>query len=90
MITAKENVGLLDDLLYVHLAAPSKQSIVRARKQFRDIRGFGYPITDDHLQANLTPHTERPVTPPAPSPEQAEPRTASPDEGSKADGNQHT
>jgi DNA sulfur modification protein DndB len=30
MITAKENVGLLDDLLYAHLAAPSKQSIARA------------------------------------------------------------
>jgi DNA sulfur modification protein DndB len=66
MITAKENVGLLDDLLYVHLAASSKQSIVRARKQFKDIRGFVYPVTDQHLQANLTPHTEHREPPPTP------------------------
>ena len=61
MITAKENVGLLDILLYVHLAASSKASIVKARKQFRDIRGFAYPISDDHLQANLTPHAEHSI-----------------------------
>jgi DNA sulfur modification protein DndB len=39
MITAKENVDLLDDLLYVHLAASSKEAIKRARKEFRQIRG---------------------------------------------------
>jgi DNA sulfur modification protein DndB len=59
MITAKENVGLLDDLLYVHLAASSKQAIAKARKQYRDVRGVAYPISDQQLQANLTPHTEK-------------------------------
>lgn len=58
MITSKENTKLLDDLLYVHLAASSKQSIVKSRKQFRDVRGFAYPVSESQLQANLTPHTE--------------------------------
>jgi DNA sulfur modification protein DndB len=59
MITAKENVDLLDDLLYVHLAASSKEAIKRARKEFRQIRGSQYPINEDELQKNLTPHTEK-------------------------------
>ena len=71
MITAKENTQLLDDLIYVHLAAASKQSIIKVRKQFRDVRGVNYPVTDTQLQANLTPHTEnrsapqRDLVPPA-------------------------
>lgn len=59
MIGAKENVEALDDLLYVHLAASSKQAIVRARKQYRDLRGVAYPVTEDKLAANLIPHVER-------------------------------
>ena len=64
MITAKENTQLLDDLLYVHIAASSKQSIVKARKQFRDVRGVAYPVTEQALQVNLTPHTENRTVPP--------------------------
>lgn len=55
MITAKENVDLLRDLLYVHLAAPSKQSIVKVRRQFREIRESQYPISAADLEVNLTP-----------------------------------
>jgi DNA sulfur modification protein DndB len=59
MITAKENAGLLDDLLYAHLAASSKQSITKVRKQFKDVRGATYPFSEQELQENLTPHTEK-------------------------------
>jgi DNA sulfur modification protein DndB len=58
MITAKENVGLLDDLLYAHLAAPSKQFITKTRRLFREVRGTTYPVSEQQLQANLTPHAE--------------------------------
>jgi DNA sulfur modification protein DndB len=75
MITAKENVGLLDDLLYVHLAAPSKQAITKARRTYREVRGTAYPISDQDLQANLTPHAEnRTVLPDlVPTPDAGEP-----------------
>jgi DNA sulfur modification protein DndB len=69
IINSKENVELLDDLLYVHIAASSKQSIVKARKQFKDIRGSIYPLSEQQLQINLTPHTEnRTVIPDVVSP----------------------
>lgn len=58
MISSKDNAELLRDLLYVHLAAPSKQSITRARKQYKDLRGTAYPISEDVLLKQLTPHTE--------------------------------
>jgi DNA sulfur modification protein DndB len=63
MVTAKENVHLLDDLLYVHLAAPSKQAVVRARKSFKDLRGMQYPLSAEQLEANLTPHAESRLLP---------------------------
>jgi DNA sulfur modification protein DndB len=58
MIGAKENTQLLDDLLYVHLAAPSKQSITKARRQFKEVRGENYPVSEQDLLANLAPHTD--------------------------------
>lgn len=45
MISSKDNAEVLHDLLYVHLAAPSKQSITRARKLFKDLRGTAYPVS---------------------------------------------
>jgi DNA sulfur modification protein DndB len=84
MITAKENVGLLDDLLYVHLAAPSKQAITKARRTYREVRGTAYPISDQDLQANLTPHAEnRTVLPDlVPTPDTGEPEAEhTPDTG---------
>jgi DNA sulfur modification protein DndB len=59
MVGAKENTELLDNLLYVHLAASSKEAIKRARKDFKDIRGTQYPVSEEDLQKNLTPHTEK-------------------------------
>jgi DNA sulfur modification protein DndB len=58
IVNAKENVKLLDDLLYAHIAASSKQSIIKVRKQFKEIRGISYPVSEQQLQQNLTPHTE--------------------------------
>jgi DNA sulfur modification protein DndB len=58
MIGAKENAELLRDLLYVHLAAPTKQAITRARKQYKELRGSPYPVSEEALQEHLTPHTE--------------------------------
>jgi|ERR1035438_696945 DNA sulfur modification protein DndB len=53
MVTAKENVALLVDLLYVHLAPPSLQAIKRARKNYRELVRVGYPITEEALAVNL-------------------------------------
>ncbi|WP_017963187.1 DNA sulfur modification protein DndB [Rhizobium leguminosarum] len=58
MLTAKENAELLHDLLYVHLAPSSKQSVVRARKAFKDLRAANYPISEEELLKNLVPHEE--------------------------------
>ncbi len=58
MISSKDNTELLRDLLYIHLAPPSKQSITRARKQFKDIQGVAYPVAEEALLKQLTPHTE--------------------------------
>lgn len=61
MITAKENVELLDNLIYCHLAASSKDSIKRARKEYKELRSVVYPFTEEQLQVHLTPHTEKRV-----------------------------
>ena len=53
MITAKENVLLLVDLLYVNLAPPSLQAIKRARRTYRDLIHTVYPVAEDTLAANL-------------------------------------
>jgi len=46
MISAKENAELLNALLLCHIAPQSKQEIVRARKSFKEIRGFNYPVSE--------------------------------------------
>ena len=53
MITAKENVELLDELFEVHLAAASKQAIIRARKSYKEIRGQTYPVSEEFLQKGI-------------------------------------
>jgi DNA sulfur modification protein DndB len=58
MISAKDNSELLRSLLYVHIAAPSKQAVVRARKSYKEIIGSNYPISEETLSAQLVPHTE--------------------------------
>lgn len=61
MITAKENVELLDDLIYCHIAPPSRQGIQKARKQFKLLRGLNYPVSEESMLAHLAPHTPLPA-----------------------------
>lgn len=53
MITAKENVALLVELLYVHLAPPSLQAIKRARRTYRELIHSAYPIGEEALASKL-------------------------------------
>lgn len=53
MITAKENVELLNQLLLCHLSPSSRQSIIRARKEFKAVRGFNYPASEDELATGI-------------------------------------
>lgn len=58
MISAKENADVLRDLLQVHLAAPSKQSVTRARRAYKELKGSAYPVSEDDLFQNLVPQNE--------------------------------
>jgi hypothetical protein len=49
MIPGKENANLLGDLLHVHIAPKSMQAIKRARKNYKDLRGQQYPLTEEDL-----------------------------------------
>jgi DNA sulfur modification protein DndB len=53
MLTGKEFTELLFDLLLCHLAPPSKQAIKKARKEFKEIRSFQYPVSEEELFARL-------------------------------------
>jgi DNA sulfur modification protein DndB len=53
MITAKENVELLEDLLRIHLAPTSKADITRARKMFKEVRQKQYPIAQEDLEKGI-------------------------------------
>jgi DNA sulfur modification protein DndB len=61
MVTAKENVTLLDDLVYAHVAAPSKQFIINARKEYKQVRGSVYPVSEEDLLVNLINHSKKVV-----------------------------
>ncbi|MBW3635432.1 MAG: DGQHR domain-containing protein [Armatimonadetes bacterium] len=62
MLGGKENTVLLDELLHIHLAPPSKQRIIATRKKFKAIRGTTYPVSDEELIQRL------PIGEVAPSP----------------------
>ncbi len=64
MLTGKENTELLCELLHVHIAPTSAQAIKRARKNFKDVRGVQYPVSEDELVKRV-PDVE-PSPPPAP------------------------
>ena len=64
MLTGKDNTNLLDDLLLAHLAPASLQSIKRARKAFKDVRGSVYPVSEEELAKRVP--AEEPPPPPAP------------------------
>jgi DNA sulfur modification protein DndB len=53
MLTGKDNTNLLNNLLHVHIAPTSQQSIKRARKEFKDVRGSQYPISEEDLAEGI-------------------------------------
>jgi DNA sulfur modification protein DndB len=53
MISGKDFNELLFDLLLCHIAPPSKQAIKKARKEFKEIRGFQYPVSEEEMFARL-------------------------------------
>lgn len=52
MLTGKDNVEVLVQLLHAHIAPSSVASIKRARKAFRDVLGVNYPVSEEDLQAH--------------------------------------
>src|SRR5439155_13233088 len=64
MLVGKENSDLLCELLHAHLAPTSAQAIKRARKNFKDIRGKQYPVTEEDLAKRLP--AEEPPPPATP------------------------
>ena len=49
MLTGKENTLLLEELLKIHICPLSMQQIKRARKNYKDVRGVNYPVSDSDL-----------------------------------------
>lgn len=62
MLTGKNNTELLCELLHVHIAPASQQAIKRARKNFKDVRGSQYPVSEEDLAKRLST-----VEPPPPA-----------------------
>ena len=53
MLTGKDNTVLLDTLLHAHLAPATLQEIKRARKNYKDVRGQNYPISEEELAGHI-------------------------------------
>lgn len=58
MFGSKEFSNLLDELLLAHIAPVSKQSIRRARKNYKELIGAQYPITDEKMFSNIVSEEE--------------------------------
>lgn len=53
MIAGKDFSDLLLSLLHVHLAPPSLAAIKNARKNYRNLRGANYPVSEEALKDGL-------------------------------------
>lgn len=53
MTVGKENTELLSSLLHAHLAPASTQLIKKVRREFKDVRGLSYPISEEKLAQAL-------------------------------------
>lgn len=53
MLTNREFVSLLENILKIHLAPKNKSEIKKVRKDFLELKGSPYPVQEDLLQANL-------------------------------------
>ena len=58
MMTGKEHAELLGNLLYAHLAPPSKEFIRRTRAEFRQLIKMEYPYKAADLEELLVEHKE--------------------------------
>jgi DNA sulfur modification protein DndB len=64
MLVGKEHTESLCELLHAHIAPTSGQAIKRARKNFKDVCGFQYPVAEEELAKRLP--AEEPPPPAAP------------------------
>lgn len=53
MITAKENKGLLVQLLHAHIAPETILVIQEARQEFLNVKGQQYPVSEDELSKGI-------------------------------------
>lgn len=53
MLTGRDHVSLLDDLLIAHIAPNSKSEIKRALSKFKEVRGDKYKISEEELAKNI-------------------------------------
>ena len=49
MIAGKDHSNLLDDLLRIHLVPGPKSRVKAARRQYKDLRGSNYAVSEDDL-----------------------------------------
>lgn len=59
MISNADNTNLLDKLLYIHIAPPSREEIKRVRKLYKDLKSENYPHTEDELSKKIRSHEVR-------------------------------
>jgi DNA sulfur modification protein DndB len=55
MLTGRDYVALLDELLKVHLAPNSKSEIKRALSKYKELKNHKYPLQEDAFYSNLPP-----------------------------------
>lgn len=53
MITGKDFTDIVFKLIMCNICPPSKQYIKKARKEFKDLRGFNYPQSEEDLAVNI-------------------------------------
>lgn len=54
MLTNREFVNLLESTLKMHIAPRSKNEIKKIRKDYQEIKGNPYPVSEASLQANIS------------------------------------
>ena len=53
VLTGRDDVALLKEMLKVHLFPISKQQIIRARQSYKQLRNEDYPVSAQMLEVNL-------------------------------------
>ncbi|MCG3773404.1 MAG: hypothetical protein JW395_0211 [Nitrospira sp.] len=63
MRAGKDDTDLLAELLHAHLAPTTLQSIKRARKAFKDVRGINYSVSEEELAKRIVSSTDHDPAP---------------------------